>query len=190
VPVQEFGRSFEEFTAEYLSYVRGYIVYEGFLYQRRRHVDYVGAEVRYPSDVDVIAVRPGELLLVSCTENLPTKGTRDSRRGKDLTDRIRQLNQALPYVKSKFGRYRVTKKAVAYFWKSSRQSNVSKSPGVELLSFDQMLAEIVEKIGKETSGFTKRGVYTDPMLWLIARLQNRKTGGPRLSLRTFEKPAD
>lgn len=173
MPVQGFGQHFEELTAEYLSYVRGYVVYKGFVYQTPKSNEYVGTEVRYPSDVDIIGTRPNELLLVSCTENLPTKLSPESGRGRDIGDRLRQLDQALPYVEERFGRYKTTKRAIAYLWMSSFQNPSSVEPGVELISFKQMLNEVIDKMRRDTSDFKRKGAFTEPMLWLIARLYNR-----------------
>ncbi|OYT57494.1 MAG: hypothetical protein B6U76_00890 [Desulfurococcales archaeon ex4484_217_2] len=175
------GQAFEEFTAAYLREVQGYVVMSHVDYFRSKdmieHIEKKfkqgkqGREPRqgYWSDIDVLGLKKGEAIVVSCDENC----------SKKVDSILKELRYAEEYVRKTYGISNIRKMYVfAVCWsprKCPEKFKKLEENKIEVKSFVDMVREFINKLRKDYKVLGVRGKFTDPILWALRELDLIRT---------------
>ena len=167
------GEAFEEFVGAYLRYMpqyNGYMVNVRVDYKRDRQMQQQvrgkPAKQAYWSDIDVLAIKGDEAIIVSCDENC----------GKKLNQIIEEFSFAEQFVKQKYPYINSIKKIYAFSmaWNpkpdKAKLQQLQNKHGVEILTFAKMLRDFLDELRKRERYGVTGGKFIEPILWTLREI--------------------
>jgi hypothetical protein len=165
------GEAFEEFVGEYFKYMpqyKGYVVNVHVEYKRDRQLQQiVRGRVNQPrwSDIDVLAIKGEEAIIVSCDENC----------AKKLNEIVEEFSFAEHFIKQEYPYIKSIKKVYAFCMGWNPKTDGAKLQqlqklNVEILTFTQMVRGFLKELRKRERYGITAGKFTEPILWALREI--------------------
>ena len=167
--LREWGSGLEALTECYLKYVQGYIVEAGRTFQKPKKITHPRARrpmtVRYPYDIDLIAVNPDQrkVVLVSCSQ----KWNKSLKKTEEEFARYENVIREPDWLG--FGRNIIIERKIACVEIPDKKRQLFLNKGIEVLQAEFMLEKLLELI-KSLKADKRTGAHLEPLIWILHTL--------------------
>lgn len=165
------GEAFEEFVAGYLRHMpeyKGYIVNVHVDYKRtkelQKEVKREKTRQAYWSDIDVLAIKGNEAIIVSCDENCQKKVKRVLQEFEFAERHVKQEYPFITEIKKFYAFSMAGQRAMEKLNILERQHNI------RILAFADMVRNFIGMLREQANYPIICGKFTDPIMWVLREM--------------------